>query len=387
MRILALVLIVLSAAADEAPLLIPLGSVDLAVQAGSAASAPLCQARHQRGLATLRERQEQPGPLEILVVVRADGGTVTVTVHQATDRAAPLLSAIVPAGDALLRLVPPVAADLVFAATPETATPVRVSAQAYAGLVQPGILQALEGLPAAGGEGEAEEDAAAAADPALAPFRAEARNLKQILIAMVAFQGDFDGAWPVAEGVTGVRMPPQTPEEARLLTAASLELLALHTQLPSQLFVSPFNPDRRLPAARPRAEILARPDPAWAEDIAYDWSLPDEVASFRVVLASRRFVEHPTAGLGVTAAFSDSTTRFLRVAREVEVQGMSTAGLSGFGDDLLPAVPNGDAAGAGDGDDAQPSPTPDNIFDDHADGEPGCALLPGRGDERRAFVK
>jgi len=383
MRLLVLLLLASVSSASEVPMLIPLGVAELTVQPGTAASMLLAQERHQRGLETLRTGQGQDTPLEVIVLLRVNGGTATITVRQAAG--APLAAQVVAAGDGLLRLRPAAAGDLMLEATTEGAVAVQVTAVAYGEFLQAGIMDALVGN--AGAPVDAEE-AAAEKDPALAPFLTEARNLKQILTAMVAFQGDAQ-AWPVVD-VAGLPVPPQSPEQARLLTAAAFELVARRMQLPSRLFVSPFSSSERvLPAPRSEAEITARPDPAWAVDYAYDWAVPMAAASYRVVVASRHFVRHPRLGQGVTVACADTSTRFLAVAKQVEVNGTSTAGLSGFGDDLLPAVPNPEAAGTLDHEHADPGKPalPDNIFDDHGDGEAGGASMPGRGDPRRAFVK
>lgn len=368
------------ATAMEAPMLIPLGTVELPVRQGETASAPLAQERHQSGLLRLRPRQ-QGAPLEFLVLLRVQGGPVTVTVRPAVAGSAPLATAVVAVGDGIMRMPLATPADLVLEATTEGAG-AQVDAVAYGDFLQPGIQEAL--AREVGGEGDPDE--AVEKDPALQPFAAEARNLKQLMVAMIAFQADAE-TWPML-AVEGIPVPPQTPEQARLLTAAAFELLARRMQLPPALFVSPAAPGRVLPPPRSEAEIAARPDPAWAEDYAYDWAVPEESASYRVVLAGRRFAEHPKLGLGVTVAFADGGTRFLPVVRSAEVQGLSTAGLSGFGDGLLPAVPNPDAAGVEDreGDDAAKAAVPDNIFDDHGDGA-GGTMTPGRGDPRRAFVK
>ena len=386
MRFLALLAFVTLMTAADAPMLIPLGVAELTVQPGAAASALLAQERHQQGMAKLRAGQKQEAQLELTVLLRVVGGTVTVNVRPSAAGSAPLASAVIPAGDGVLRLTPPAASDLLLEATTEGGAEVQVTAVVYGDFFQPGIMNALVGEGNVAAEAD---DAAAEKDPALKPFVIEARNLKQILTAMVVYQGETELGWPVV-AVEGVPVPPQTPEQASLLTAAAFEMLARRLQLPPTLFVSPFSPDRILPAPRSEAEIAARPDPAWAADYAYDWAAPGEVASYRVIIASRRFALHPRLGQGVTVACSDSTTRFLPSVKTVEVQGTSTAGLSGFGNDLLPAVPNPDAAGRSDdreGPEQEKPALPDNIFDDHGDGEAGSALMPGRGDHLRAFVK
>ena len=383
MRLLVLFALAMFATAADPPMLIPLGVVDLVVQPGATASAPLAQQLHQQGLTKLRAGQGQAALLEITVLLRVTGGPLTVNVRPAAD-GAPLASAVVAVGDSVLRLTLPEAVDLILEATSERAAAVQVSAVAYGDFHQPGIMDALVGERRQAGDAE---EAVAEKDPALKPFVIESRNLKQILTAMIAFQADAE-SWPTV-AVAGIPLPPQTPEQARLLTAAAFELLARRMQLPSTLFVSPFTAGRVLPPARSEVEIAARPDPAWAEDYAYDWALPSESAAYRVVIASRRFALHPRLGQGVSAVCADSSTRFLLTVKTVEVQGISTAGLTGFGDDLLPAVPNPDSAGSQDREGAdQAAPAlPDNIFDDHGDGEAGSALLPGKGDPRRAFVK
>ncbi len=151
-------------------------------------------------------------------------------------------------------------------------------------------------------------------------------NQKQIVLAMSAYTNDNDGMWPsflanAAGEVTGNTAP--TKDQGHFATMATFEFLTsqLGGELPAKTFACPSNAAVRPP---PTAAALSRGGsvaPTWANDTsatsalayAYDWGVPSNASSSRVVLADRpAFTGTSATVLGETnhkkktiAAFAD----------------------------------------------------------------------------------
>ncbi len=152
-------------------------------------------------------------------------------------------------------------------------------------------------------------------------------NQKQIVLAMSAYTNDNDGLWPSflansASETTGNTAP--TAAQAHFATMATFEFLTsqLGGELPAKTFACPSNAAVKPPAT---AKALSRGGtteaPSWADATsmtsalayAYDWGVPSNASSSRVVLADRpAFAGSSTTALGETnhkkktiAAFAD----------------------------------------------------------------------------------
>jgi len=121
-----------------------------------------------------------------------------------------------------------------------------------------------------------------------------ANNQKQIVTAMVAYSIDYEGAYPI--GVLAAGTPAYsgiadlTPADGMIVTKRSFEVLAYTMTLPNQLFrckSSQFS----APTASPQGGAAAAD--TWASSgngkvsYAYDWAMPGESASYKIILADR----------------------------------------------------------------------------------------------------
>lgn len=196
----------------------------------------------------------------------------------------------------------------------------------------------------------------------------EQEKLRRIATAMYELSADDAyGHYPLLVP-DGIALPPRTPAEARLVTAASLELLSRLRKLDPALFVSAFGPQVQLPVPRSEAEIKATPNPDWAAGFAYDWAVPGEPAAYRVVLASRAVATDPkTDKPAVAIGCADGSTQRLPAT---------------VADKQVSAV---HAAAAGKDDDEKDETTPDDIFTREHDGAE--AGVPGKASARRAWVR
>ena len=224
---------------------------------------------------------------------------------------------------------------------------------------------------------------------------ANGNNQKQIVTAMVAYQGDNDGSWPVAIGST---QAVATAADAKKIAYASFESLAATCQLPNGIFkakgqsqatvvgvaklwTDSVNFDASNWSARGTGGEIA-----WA----YDWSAPSEVASVRVVVADRANW-HKTKVVAVT---TDSALKLFTTASgtaiTIGVVDATTVAVAAMGGTVNP-----DAAGGGaSGEFAITAPNNvDAIYSSVADGTiaAGAGVVGNttlsNGDNRRAFVK
>jgi len=228
---------------------------------------------------------------------------------------------------------------------------------------------------------------------------ANGNNQKQIVTAMVAYQGDYDGSLPLAYGTAALALTPAAPQafaDAQRTAYNSMEVCAAVTQLPNAIFKAKGQTETGVggtPGAPkvPKAPIdLAS---GWSAASngnghiawAYDWCVPGEVASYRIIMADRNNWHKKK----VVAVAVDSSLRLLNAVVGVgETANMAAA---------LPAATHGsgltvnqDSVGCNT-DGATDPTTADGIYTSVGDG--GAAATAGNNngstllDNRRAWVK
>jgi prepilin-type N-terminal cleavage/methylation domain-containing protein len=146
-------------------------------------------------------------------------------------------------------------------------------------------------------------------------------NQKQIVASCIAYAQDQDTSWPlgwnagVAPGTWPVAGIPDTDQAAQA-SARSFEVLAAWMSLSNSLFrcksqTLPY------PTAKPGKDGTVAPINSWGWSATikvhygYDWSVPGEPASIRIVFGDRSFVNHGRKGSMATGG--DGATRFLKV--------------------------------------------------------------------------
>lgn len=219
---------------------------------------------------------------------------------------------------------------------------------------------------------------------------ANANNQKQIVTAMVAYSTDFEGTWPLAKNLPAdLLTTAAAPALGKSTAMASLEVLAAATNLPNALFKArgqiqpgPVGPPLMSGDAAFAASTdtwrLAPAQIAWA----YDWSVPAEVASYRIILADRGNFHRSK----VIAVAADSSVRALSALVGVgETIGMGTEAV----DLLMGLTVNPDAKGTGNN--GEIGATDDSIYSSAGDhsaltGQPGNNTT-DNGNARRAWVK
>lgn len=206
--------------------------------------------------------------------------------------------------------------------------------------------------------------------PALCADREGARkticgnNQRQIIIACNVYPADQDGVWPIftANG-SGHWIAATDPTFDPVATAiASLELTATFTgnELSLKVFTCPSKPH-----ARPskNATLVSRKESmsGWASEgsehfgYAYDWSVPSNATSDRVVTADRDRTAH--RGHSIMAGFADG--RVSPLTRQRSRGTTSVTFLNRYADQ-------------------------DDIYSDLNDGPMD---IPGEGSTTRAFVR
>ena len=125
---------------------------------------------------------------------------------------------------------------------------------------------------------------------------ANGNNMKQLVAAMFAYQGDNDGSWPYALG--GAAAPVVATADAaagKCITYASLETLASGTQLPNAIFKAKGQNEPSVsgvPLASTHTNFVAS---TWGRSAsgatlgkqiawAYDWAIPGENSAARIVM-------------------------------------------------------------------------------------------------------
>lgn len=207
-------------------------------------------------------------------------------------------------------------------------------------------------------------------------------NQRQMVISMIAYAGDNDGARPLAT-IAGIdpAVGITTAAAAATVTYRSLELLAVATSLPNTLFKC-----RSTTYTGPivRADAVATSD-AWGRGkIAYamDWAAPTDCIASRVLTADRSSEHHRDI---VIVACADGHAATLKTTSNIITAGAgvsegarrSTANPDGIGTDVTIGA-NADAAAI------------DDIYSDkkdNLDGSDGGGSIAGSASPRRAWVK
>ena len=206
-----------------------------------------------------------------------------------------------------------------------------------------------------------------------------ASNQKQLVLAMLVYAQDSDGAWPVRPTAAANGPLVAAAAAADPFTAqATCELLAVAMggDLGPGLFTCPGNPVAKPPGAAAAAILTA--NATWAPGAgnaqpayAYDWTVPANATSARAVLADRPVSASQGAGHrgGTTPVlFADGHAGTIGKGVGVPAGG-KTKDLAGV--DYAGWFANRDAGN-------------DNIYSDDAD---GGAAAPGAGSASRAWVR
>jgi prepilin-type N-terminal cleavage/methylation domain-containing protein len=211
-------------------------------------------------------------------------------------------------------------------------------------------------------------------------------NQKQIVGSCIAYGIDFDGAWPIGTSATGTF--GTDGDVAAKVSARSLEVLAATMDLGNALFKC-----RSVTHVTPKDKPLGSNNSdswGWAGaatnphiPYAYDWSVPGEPKSIRVVFADRGVKNH--ASKGCMVANGDGSVRWLKKA----VPSVAGKTFDYTGNAVTSSVNNPDSLGW---DDETNPGVVDNIFDSDGDfilPETAAAtvLVAGGGSPRRAYVK
>ncbi len=224
----------------------------------------------------------------------------------------------------------------------------------------------------------------------------DGNNLKQVMTAMIAYQGS-EGSPPIAAtSATSAASLYATgavgAAEARAITVRSFEVLADTMQLPNGIWKARAAIGNG-PTARPDRLDPASPWGTGAAVIswAYDWCLPGECVSYRTVLATRDPAVYRNQ-LVMAVAIDSSTHELKRVLPAGATA--TSAGNQTDGSAASPTIFNPDASG--DDRDSGAGTTADAIFNGEADALAGAIVAdippagpfkPGSGSARRAFLK
>lgn len=177
-----------------------------------------------------------------------------------------------------------------------------------------------------------------------------ANNQRQIVLAMAVYANDHDNTWPVKPADSRGRW---VPLEGRLFdptatAISSLEFLSYATggDLSAKGFACPSKPSAR-PLTPAENSGVTNGASAWASNgpsqigYAYDWSIPPDAQSVRVVTADRDQQAHK--GSVVMAAFADG-----HVANVNRI-GVSFINRDANNDDIYSAVGDGPMNTPGEG--------------------------------------
>ena len=216
-------------------------------------------------------------------------------------------------------------------------------------------------------------------------------NQRQIVLAMNVYANDNDQSWPcfyyAANG--GAIQSAGAAATAHFTTIGSFENLTVATggDLTNRIFACPSNPTIKPVnttmtatggALTWGAAVTASPSGAWA--YAYDWSVPSNGTSIRVVTADRPkssadFTNHKSVAM---AAFADG-----------HVGNINSASGTGAGNaQCFDQSPAAYTAKLGINKDAAGTTVADNIYDDNSDNVSAAAgYAGGNGSTTRAWVK
>ena len=214
-------------------------------------------------------------------------------------------------------------------------------------------------------------------------------NLKHIALGSLTYASEHDGVWPLwyakADGTNAGRTasgnPPTAPagSDATATTGASFELLSAWSdgELLRQLFACKSTP-QVLPAqdANPGLPAYDGTAARWISpqltSYAYDWSMPGNAKSMRVVVTDRPTTEGSPHGRNINAVFADGHLGTLSITRTAPT---GTATVATSGSASMVSALNTDASG-----------TPaDSVFDGNGDGTGMGAG--GTGSTTRAWVR
>ena len=225
---------------------------------------------------------------------------------------------------------------------------------------------------------------------------ADANNLKQIMTAIVAYQGQEESLPVNATATTAAAALSTTGAtsvaEARIITNRSFEMLADVMQLPNPIWKAK-SAQGKAPIARAKRDDTSSTWGTGAVIIswAYDWSMPGECASYRISLATRDPGLYKNKLVMATAV--DSSTRSLK--KDLPTGAVASA--TNTTDGTTTAVPIYNPDANGDDIDQTTDTTADNVFNGIKDGmtnattsvdvPPGGPFKLSNGSARRAFLK
>lgn len=212
------------------------------------------------------------------------------------------------------------------------------------------------------------------------------KNQQQIVASCIAYAHDQNTSWPI--GYTAI-LPAviTTGPMATDITARSMEVLAAWMNLGNALFKCK-GASHKTPSTQPLKDA-ANTNWGWNATngyvpYGYDWSVPSEPSSMRIVFADRDCANHGRKGS--MCAAGDGAARFIKAT--VASPGGSDRTLGVAGDHVggtNTCVYNPDAKGA---DDESDSAIPDNIYDNNLDATAGGdCLKAGLGSPRRAILR
>ena len=227
---------------------------------------------------------------------------------------------------------------------------------------------------------------------------ADANNLKQIMTAIVAYQGQEESlpvnatATTAAAAFGSAGAGVASVGEARIVTNRSFELLADVMQLPNPIWKAK-SAQGKGPTARAKRDDTGS---TWSTgpgivviSWAYDWSMPGECASYRISLATRDPGLYKNKLVMATAV--DTSTRSLKT----NTTGGTSATNTTEGTTLAVPIYNPDANG--DDIDQTTDTTADNVFNGIKDGMATATTSSdvsaagpfklSNGSARRAFLK
>jgi len=216
-------------------------------------------------------------------------------------------------------------------------------------------------------------------------------NQRQIVLAMLVYANDNDGIWPVrptlsSGGTLDNGTPPTSPIST---TIGTFEFLSIATgkEMPNKVFACPAEP-----AIKPTAQqdlsldysLAGASVSNWASavgttytspqmvDYCYDWSVPANANSMRVITADRAFGTRGHKKITMVC-FGDGHVGNLKqiTTAGVTATGNTTASMDG----ATYIYTNPDAADS----------TTDNVYDDNGDGGTSNGL--GTGSSTRSWVK
>jgi len=218
-------------------------------------------------------------------------------------------------------------------------------------------------------------------------------NQKQIVASCIAYSQDQDSGWPIgyklADGSAWVAIASSA--DAASISARSMEVLAAWMTIGNGLFKC-----RSVTQSGPKIKAVKKGDLAgdlwgWTAagrvSYAYDWSVPGEPASIRVVFADRDISNHGRKGAMATGG--DGATRFLKVpsSTAASTDALATMGIDGVTKVDTNSVYNPDAIGTDNEAVGAPALEKDNIYDSLNDiTVGGSTMSPGAGSPRRAHV-